>query len=130
VDPINDLLAVANKGEPTGIVIFNRTDNGDVAPRAIIRMAKGPRDLVLYPEGKKIFAGVRETKEGSREGFIGVWKYGDDGDVPPWAILRSSATTKLSRPGPIALSPGAKELIAEGPDHPASLFVFHLPEVF
>jgi hypothetical protein len=48
VDPINDVLVVGfNKGErdPDGaLLIFNRTDNGNVKPRAVIR---GPKSGII-----------------------------------------------------------------------------------
>ena len=138
-DPINNLLVVSNRAEPTkGILIFNRTDSGDVAPKAIISGPKtgmnGVKRLVVYPEGKKIFALVKSAiaLNPEREGvnFIGVWNYSDNGDVPPYAMLSASATTKLETPGGIGLNPEAKEIIVDGGGSPAALLVYHLPEVF
>lgn len=139
VDPVNNLLVVAQMGEPKGILIFNRTDSGDVAPRAIISGPKtgmeseGVKRLVVHPEGRKIFALVREKKTavGRKDGgFIGVWNYSDTGDVPPYAVIRVSPSTKLVSPGGIALNPEAKEIIVDSGASPPSLIVYHLPELF
>ena len=139
VDPANNLLVVPQMGEPKGILIFNRTDNGNVAPKAIISGPKagmekeGVKRLVIYPEGKKIFALVREKKtaQGRMEGgFIGVWNYSDNGDVPPYALIRASGTTKLMSPGGIALNPEAKEIIVDSGASPPSVLVYHVPELF
>ena len=139
VDPVNNLLVVAQMGDPKGLLIFNRTDDGDVAPKAIIsgpntRMEKeGVKRHALYPKGKKIFALVREkgTIEGRpRGGFIGIWNYSDNGDVPPYAMIPASPTTQLESPGGIALNPDAKEIIVDSGSTPASLIVFRLPELF
>src|SRR5207302_7344674 len=66
VDPVNDVLVVGfNKGErdPDGaILIFNRTDNGNVKPRAVIR---GPNSgiirinqMAVYPPKRLIVAAM------------------------------------------------------------------------
>lgn len=152
VDPIHNLLAVTIAG---GILIFNRTDEGDVPPRAVIsgpntRIAAGfsaSRDykaskfermnyrasrIVLYPEGQKIFVSVpgRHTSAGVEDSFIAIWKYGDQGDVPPWAILKGPQTMVRNPYGGVALNPQAKELIVVDNLNPPALLVFRLPEVF
>src|SRR5215472_9107632 len=95
-------------------------------------MSLGTR-VTFYPEGKKIFVAVRggRSREGMKYGSVSVWKYEDKGDVPPWAILRTSSVTKLRDPfGGVALNPEAKEVMVMENDHPAALLVYHLPEVF
>ena len=58
--------------------------------------------------------------------FIGVWKYGDTGDVAPWAILNYSPVTNI--PGSrLALNPDGADLIAGGD---GQVSVYHLPEIF
>ncbi len=113
---------VANRGEPKGILIFKRTDNGNVAPKAIISgpktgmdVPKGLKRFAIYPEGKKIFALVR--------GGVGVWNYSDNGDVPPYVMIRAQA-------GAVALNPEAKEIIVDGSGAPPSVQVYHVPEAF
>ena len=139
VDPVNNLLIVAQMGDPKGILIFNRTDRGDVAPKSVISGPKtgmegeGVKRHVLYPAGKKIFALVRSARiDGTRgnNGFIGVWNYSDNGDVPAYAMLRASALTKLESAGGIALNPAAKEIIVDSGATPSSLLIFRLPELF
>ena len=47
VDPVHNLVVVGSRSDnkgTTGVFIFNRTDNGDVAPRAVIA---GPRSGIL-----------------------------------------------------------------------------------
>ncbi len=138
VDPVNNLLAVTTV---PGVWIFNRTDNGDVAPRWIIAGPKtgigGENSLlstvVLYPEKKEILVagGTRVISKGAFNdagtGLVGVWKYGDNGDVSPWAILHSTPATKLKKLTSMTLNPDAKELIM--PSSGRILF-YHIPEIF
>ena len=141
VDPLNNLLAVTTNN---AIVIFNRTDNGDTAPRWVLSGPKtglgtrsGTRDVKLFPQGKKILAVARLGEQrrpagsggeevGGGERFLGVWNYGDQGDMPPWAVLQETPTTKL--PGShVALKPEAAELIVGGT---GVVQVYHIPELF
>jgi hypothetical protein len=140
VDPVNNIMAVVTD---RAILVFNRTDTGDAAPKWIISGSKtglgtrfGTRDVKLFPEGKKIIAGAsiggraveRTEDEGRRGGqrFIGVWKYGDNGDIAPWAILNATPITKL--PGiRLALNPEGGDLIVGGD---GQVSVYHLPEIF
>jgi DNA-binding beta-propeller fold protein YncE len=149
VDPINNLIAVVTD---SALVVFNRTDKDDAAPKWVISGPStgvgtrfGTRDVKLYPEGKKIVAGGAigsrrasrqrgaENQGGGAEGFfgggasfIGVWKYGDNGDIAPWVMLKNSPITKLvgSR---LALNPDKKELIVGGD---GQVNGYHMPEIF
>ena len=135
VDPVNNLIAVTTK---TSILFFNRTDNGDVAPKWSIEgpklRAMTPRVLtpVLYPEGKRIFVTMR-VKKGNNVA-IAVWKYGDDGDVAPWSVIKSSPTTRLTTltNGGIAINPEGKEVMALAGEVYGSerILIFHAPELF
>src|SRR5206468_8866260 len=66
VDPVRDLLVVSTysrlPGGVTGVLIFGRTDQGDVAPRRVIAAPRTGitrlRQLALDPETGKIFAAV------------------------------------------------------------------------
>ncbi len=140
VDPVNNVMAVVTDH---AILVFNRTDNGDAAPKWIISGSKtgvgtrfGTRDVKLFPEGKKLIAGasiggrsVERTEEEGRRGgqrFIGVWKYGDNGDVAPWAILNVTPITKI--PGTrLALNSEGGDLMVGGD---GQVSVYHLPEIF
>src|SRR3990172_7190660 len=60
VDPINNVMAVTTA---SAILMFNRTDQGDAAPRWVLSGPKtglgtrySTRDVKLFPEGKKILA--------------------------------------------------------------------------
>jgi len=142
VDPLNNVVAVTTA---TALVMFNRTDEGDVAPRWVISGANtgvgfrfGTRDVKLFPQGKKIIAAASRGDErhagpsgGEEIGgqrVIAVWNYGDNGDVPPWAVLTSTPTTKLSGSGRhLGLNPEAAELFVGGD---GVIRAYHLPEVF
>ena len=131
VDPVNNLIAVTAE---TGLWIFNRTDNGDVAPRWAIAGPKTglgenkhTRTVLLSPEGKKIIAGGAFTVNGKNQTFIGVWKYGDSGDIAPWASLKSTPATKMRNAGHLGLNPDAEELLVAGDGR---LLVYSMPELY
>jgi len=135
VDPVNNLIAVTAKNR---ILVFNRTDNGDVAPKWVIEgpklRAMTPRVLtpVLYPGGKKIFVSMR-VKKGVGTA-IGVWKYGDTGDVEPWATIKSSPTTRLTTltNGGMAINSEGKEVMTLAGEVYGSerILIFRAPELF
>jgi hypothetical protein len=140
VDPLNHVMAVTTAA---AIVFFNTTDQGDVAPRWVLSgpdvglgARYGTRDVRLFPEGKKIFATASrggEPRRGESGGeefggqrFVGVWNYGDTGNVGPWAVLNPTPTTKLAG-NHLGLNPEAAELMVGGN---GVIRVYHLPEVF
>src|SRR2546425_1018225 len=125
VDPVRDLLVVSTysrlPGGVTGILIFGRTDQGDVAPKRVITGPKTGitrlRQIGLDPETGKIYvaainneylppydvdkprAGLDANAElpspwnTGTEGFIGVWDdVEDDGDVPPRSMIKGRST--------------------------------------
>jgi len=136
VDPVNNLLAVTTV---QGLWIFDRTANGDVPPKYIIAGPKtgiggeGRRlaTVILSPLGRKII--VTGEKEGSKEeggqkgSFVGIWNYGDNGDVPPAAILNASKITKMVRASSLALNPDSKELIMISA---GDILFYRMPEIF
>ena len=140
VDPVNNVIAVTTDH---AILVFNRTDQGDVAPKWVISGPKtgvgtrhGTRDVKLFPEGKKIIATAalgNERRTGGSGGeeiggqrLVAVWKYGDSGDIVPWAILNATPATRL--PGShLGLNPEAGELLVGGT---GVIRVYRLPEVF
>ncbi len=137
VDPINNLLAVTTM---QGLWIFNRTDNGDVAPRAIIAGPKtgigGENSLIMkplfYPKGRKIFIAGGTTYGRGDDGLVGgrisIWKYEDNGDIAPWAVLPASPVTQFrGTNGSMAIDPENKELIIVTA---GAIHVYYLPEVF
>ena len=152
VDAAHDLIIVANRVETEGtrqsqdgILIFNRTDEGDVAPRAIIA---GPhtgiikiRQIVADEERGQIFATIKNNFENydvaderpspwnpDRTGFIGVWSIHDNGDVPPRGVIKGPATG-LVWPAGVAINPASHEVYTIDSVSNA-LFMFRMPELF
>lgn len=139
VDPARDLLFVGSGSyQQLGILVFNRTDSGDVAPRAVISGPKTgivgmPWQIQTFPESGKVFVAasnidyrrlyeVDRPRKGlspetimpspwrsSGRGFIGVWKATDSGDVPPEAVIRGPISGLLY-PSGLALNPRRGEL--------------------
>jgi DNA-binding beta-propeller fold protein YncE len=151
VDPVRNLIVVANRVESggressDGILIFNRTDDGDVAPRRIIA---GPRtgiikirQVVVDEARGQIFVTVKNNFENyryedarptpwdpDRTGFIGVWSVNDDGDVPPRGVIKGPASG-LVWPAGVAINPANHEVYAIDSVSNA-LFMFNTPEFF
>ncbi len=141
VDPLNNLLAVTTD---SAIVFFNRTDQGDAVPRSILSGPKTglgtrfiTRDVKLYPEGKKIIAAARRRDRslpGARPGaelygdghFIGVWQYGDSGDVEPWATLNATPASQLMGRR-LAFNAETGDLFVGGD---GIVQIYNLPEIF
>src|SRR6266404_8006140 len=110
VDPVHNLLIVSSRSNSgaTGVFIFNRTDDGDVAPRAVIA---GPhtgilriRQVDVDSEQGEIFVAVKNNRDSyhldaaspspwnpEAPGFIGVWNITDNGDVPPRGVIKGPA---------------------------------------
>jgi hypothetical protein len=141
VDAIHDLLVVGlNQGRdpaaPTGaLLIYNRTDKGNVKPRGVIR---GPKSgiiritqVAVNPQRKLVIAtqpGPIEEME-PEGAFIGVWRLDDNGDVPPrWKIPVGPRST-LKKPRGAVLNPKYKELIVADMRLNAIL-TFYFPEIF
>ena len=131
VDPVQNLMAVANSED---ILVFNRTDDGNVAPRARIAGPKTgitdePWQMQFY-EGKiylaasnhlhvNLYSGVtlKETSKAVPDdpwlnptlGFVGIWNITDNGDVPPRAMIRGPFSGLLHPVG-LALNPTDGEI--------------------
>jgi hypothetical protein len=151
VDGSRNLIVVANRVESggresnDGILIFNRTDNGDVAPRASIA---GPRtgiikirQVVVDEARGQIFVTVKNNFEfynptearpspwnPDRTGFIGVWSVNDNGDVPPRGVIKGPAS-QLVWPAGVAINPASHEVYTIDSVSNA-LFTFVTPEFF
>ncbi len=138
IDAENDLMFVTTRFG--SVLTFSRSAQGDTAPITVISGPKtlltsehSPFRVAVYPEGKKIFVGVggSHALSGAVGGFVAIWKYGDNGDVPPWAIIPSTKLTGLNHPfGGVALNPKAKDIMVLENSQPPGLLVFHAPEVF
>lgn len=151
VDSVHNLIIVANRIDTgtrasiDGILIFNRTDNGDVAPRAVI---SGPhtgiikiRQVVADEARGQIFATIKNNFENyefdeerpspwnpDKTGFIGVWSIDDNGDVPPRGIIKGPATG-LVWPAGVAINPATNEVFTIDSVSNA-LYMFRMPELF
>ena len=154
VDPVNNIMAVVTDHSIAVFDRTDSGDTAPKwiisGPKTGVGTRFNTRDVKLFPEGKKIiaggaFRGQRDGRSGQRgagsaEGggedsdnpyrggkrFIGVWKYGDNGDVAPWAILNSTPVTNI--PGSrLALNPEGGDLIAGGD---GQVSIYHLPEIF
>jgi hypothetical protein len=136
VDPVNNLLAVTS---PERVLVFDRTANGDVAPKWDIEGSNADvhtsmiRTPILYPDGKELIVAGNPRVHGNGVA-VAVWKYGDTGNVAPWAVIRSSPTTRLIRSnGSIAVNFEAKELMVMGGQVSSGaerILVFDVPELF
>jgi hypothetical protein len=139
VDPVNNLLLVggsAGRGQ-IRLLIFNRTDSGDVRPKAVIGGPKshlynfgGP--FAVNPSKGEIIVSVRGpgpfAELSSEEAFVGVWKITDNGDVPPqWTIGGPHGILRMPRG--IALDVKNRNMLVSDKRLNAVL-TFHFPEVF
>lgn len=142
VDPQRNVIVVASRSASTiGLVTFNRTDNGNVAPRTVIsgpktglahfrQVAVDPgtgrmfiaqqsmreKQLEAYrgdkPRSEEEFKKAQESSTGrAGTGFIGVWDINDNGDVPPRALIQGPMS-RLIAPGGVALNPKRGEVYA------------------
>ncbi|HEX6463414.1 MAG TPA: hypothetical protein VFZ98_03130 [Vicinamibacterales bacterium] len=161
VDPVRDLLVVSTysrlPGGVTGLLIFNRTDNGNVEPQRVIAGPKTGitrlRQIALDPDTGRIFVAainneylppydVDKPRAGlppdadlpspwntGSEGFIGVWNdEGDNGDVPPHSQIKGRSTG-IVHPAGVTFDANDGEVIA--PDAVWNgLFTFLEPDLF
>ena len=160
VDPVHDRIAAASAasvpGSRTGLFIFGRTDQGDVAPRAVIA---GPHTGIVRPwqlasdpaQGKLFVAAINNVSYPPYElekpradlphdvrlpspwssgslGFIGVWDIHDDGDMPPRAVIKGD-NTFLVHPAGVAINPKSGEVYATDSVR-NGLFTFLVPSLF
>jgi hypothetical protein len=143
VDPVHNVLVApgkfssGNSRSSSALMIFNRTDNGDVQPKAVI----GPQSLgansifhrcMTQPQGGWIICSTRaligQGQEEQRGGFIGVWSINDSGNVPPrWKIVGSK--TQMQRPMEIAINPTNREIMISDMGLNAVL-TYYFPEIF
>jgi len=117
-----------------GMLIFNRTDNGNVKPRGVIQ---GPRtgifrilQLQVYPPKGWIVATQpgRPDAEEPEGVYVGVWSVRDNGDLPPrWKLGGPKST--LKKPRGVVLDPKHKELIVADMRLNA-LLTYYFPELF
>jgi len=157
---ISDLnLIVVAKGPIEGtqshgeLLIFNRTDNGNVKPLRVISLGPKagyfggdflvtPKGWILIPSGQggggegggggargggEAEGGAVAAERGVPNRTIKIWSVYDNGDVPPKFIL-GGPKTKLAG-GDLALNPKNKEVIALTTDQ-NGMAGYYLPEIF
>jgi hypothetical protein len=147
VDPIHDLIFVSSGGR---ILIFNRTDSGNVKPRGII---SAPKNLVrsigsptVDPESGLLFAlydnEERTTRTGedgidydafdqhSDEWYLGVWSIHDRGEVAPRFTIGGGPNGLMKDPkGEVAIDKRRQDVyIADR--YTNAIYVYHVPEIF
>ncbi len=139
VDPINNVLVVGfNKqgNDPDGsILIFNRTDSGNVKPKAVIHGPKSGiiriNQIAVYPPRKLIVAampGLVDLME-PPNAFLGVWSYDDNGDAAPRFKIPVSPKTTLKKPFGVVLNPKNKEVVISDM-RMNGVLTFSVPEIF
>ena len=139
VDPVRNLLIIGTQDRRAtsgggALLIFNRTDRGNVKPRAVIR---GPNtgivrinQMAIYPPKGWIIASMpgRADQQEPEGVFIGVWSIQDNGDVPPrWKI--GGPKSGLMKPRGVAINPSHKEVIVADMSL-NSVLTFYFPEIF
>jgi DNA-binding beta-propeller fold protein YncE len=149
VDPVHDLIFISNRveraGKPDSIMVYNRTDAGDVPPRAVIN---GPhtgilriRQIEVDAERGRVYVAVKNNQDiykhdaamptpwdADKPGFIGVWDVTDNGDVPPRGVIKGPAS-KLVWPAGVAINPQDGEVYTIDSVSNA-LFMYTMPEFF
>lgn len=166
VDSKRDLLVVSSSpignafdssGAQRGIFVFNRLDNGDVAPRAVIGgpktgISEGVWQLQTDPDQGKIYIAVsnvlnyrpryirdklrdsarngalRSPWGSERVGFVGVWDITDSGDLPPKAIIKGPMSG-LVHPQGLAINIRDRELFVTDSARNIAL-TFSVPQLF
>ena len=144
VDPVNNVLIVGlNKGGSSSnpgtvdgaLLIFNRTDDGNVKPRGVIRGPKSGiiriNQMAVYPPRKLVIATEPgPVEEMEPEGaFVGIWSEEDNGDIPPRWKISSGVKSAMKKPRGVVLDPKHKELIIADMRLNAVL-TFYFPEMF
>jgi len=117
--------------EKGAIILFNRTDNGNVKPKMTIR---GPRAMggpfAIYPPKKLILATNRPGGEvlAGDDSYLGAWSYEKSSDgAPLWTIGGPHGV--LQMPRGVTLDVKNKSIIASD-KRLNSVLTFHLPEMF
>ena len=138
VDPVHNVIVIGTnnlyQNHLGALLIYNRTDTGNVQPRGTI---VGPKagvmsvnQIVAYsPKGWIVAAQTGDYGEAEPEGvFVGIWSVNDNGDVSPrWKLGGPKSTIK--KPRGVALNPKDKELMIADM-RLNSVLTFYFPEIF
>lgn len=140
-----------------GLLIFNRTDSGDVAPKAIISgpntgIAEGAWQVQVDPERGQIFMSVgnvlnyrprygldklrdwakdvpiRSPWGSERLGFVGVWNITDNGDVEPKFVIKGPVGG-IVHPAGVAIDIKNREIFVTDSNRNGTL-TYSIPELF
>lgn len=157
VDTVRNLLVVALRlrvGAQGAVYIFNRTDQGEATPRAVIT---GPKTGILSPWQVEVYDGrifvalsnnvYRALYEGVEQrqgvspdveifspwrsdipGFIAVWDITDQGDIAPKMSIKGPVS-ELVHPAGVALNVKDGEIYASDSVRNA-VYTFLVPEFF
>ncbi len=114
------------------ILIFDRTANGNVKPKAEIfgpNTKIGRTGLITnYPPRQFILLGVPSVERESPNNFVGVWSEKDNGDVPPrWQIGGPNQLLRQVRG--ITLVPKEKTVVVSD-KYVNAVMTYYFPEIF
>ena len=136
VDPIRNLL-IAGGGGRNGarLVIFNRTDEGNTKPKAVIggpksRLTDISGPITIYAETGMVLVPIPgpEGELSSEEAYVGVWSVTDQGDVPPrWTI--GGPGGRIRQPRGITVDAKSKNIIISD-KYLNAVLTYSFPELF
>ena len=139
VDPVANLLLVSGTSASgdDGVMIFERTAQGNAKPRGIIRGPNG--NILTYPPRGWIIAttsvprrdsspSLREENLANNRSYVGVWSIHDRGDVPPRWMIGGPNGMLLQIRG-VALDPKNKTVMISDKRLNA-LLTYSFPEIF
>jgi hypothetical protein len=138
VDPVHNLLVVGLEGTTAkngGLLIFDRTANGNTPPLRVIRGPKSGiiriNQIALYPAKKFIVATQPgDAADMEPEGaFVGIWGMDDNGDIPPRWKISANAKSLMKKPRGITIDVKNKELIVADM-RLNSVLTYYFPEMF
>jgi hypothetical protein len=116
-------------------MIFNRTDTGDVPPRAEIsgpktRIASGMHvpSMTVYP-ARELFLAVPDSDQRfTADSFVGVWSEHANGDVPPmWTIGGPNGMLRDAKG--LAIDPKSKSVFVTD-KYVNAIMTYYFPEIF
>jgi hypothetical protein len=140
VDYVNNVVIASSdaytfsQGKPPKLLIFNRTDDGDVTPKGVIAgpktMLTGTFGIRADPaKGLVLVCMNGPVTVGPYEGaFVGVWSINDSGDVPPrWTI--GGPNQSLKQPRGVDLDVKNKSVVVSDKVL-NSVLTYYFPEIF
>jgi hypothetical protein len=127
IDTTRNLLVVLGArpripGQRRGseLMIFERTADGNTAPKRVISGLRGAWNIALLPERGLVFAVQR--------GYVGIWSLDDEGEVPPRFTI-GGPDGILRSPRGIGIDVENQSVIVSD-KHLNAVLTFHVPEIF